>query len=58
MSTFKSLISDRRTYVWLAIVVILNLFTSGKWVIAPVVWIAPIFALRFVRGRKVGRECH
>jgi apolipoprotein N-acyltransferase len=53
MSTFKSLISDRRTYVWLAIVVILNLFTSGKWVIAPVVWIAPIFALRFVRGRKV-----
>ena len=53
MSIFTKIVSDRRTYLWLAVVTVLNLFTSGKWVIAPLVWIAPIFALRFVRGQTV-----
>lgn len=44
--------SDRRAYLWLALAAILSLFTSGKWIIAPIVWVVPILSLRFVRGQK------
>jgi apolipoprotein N-acyltransferase len=37
----------------LALFAILSLFSSGKWVVAPLVWIAPILALRFMRAQKV-----
>jgi apolipoprotein N-acyltransferase len=45
--------TNREAFLLLALFAILSLFTSGKWVVAPLIWIAPIFALRFMRGQKV-----
>lgn len=46
---------DRWAYLWLALTALLGLFTTGKWTIAAAVWLASVFALRFLRGQKVGR---
>ncbi|MCP4543340.1 MAG: hypothetical protein GY832_40010 [Chloroflexi bacterium] len=51
--TSTTIKSDRRAYLWLALAAILNLFSSGKWIVAPIVWVASVFALRFVRGQKI-----
>ena len=48
-----NLSTNRRAYLWLVLFALLNLFTSGKWIVAPLVWVAPVFALRFVHGQKV-----
>lgn len=42
-------LQDRWSYLWLAIGTLLNFF----WTIPLVVWLAPIFFLRFVRTQKV-----
>lgn len=46
---------DRWAYLWLALTALLGLFATGKWTIAAAVWLAPVFALRFLRGQKAGR---
>ncbi len=45
---------DRYTYLWLALYALLSLFTV-KWTVVAAVWLAPVFALRFLRGQKTGR---
>ena len=46
--------SARYTYLWLALYALFSLFTS-KWTMAFAVWLAPVFALRFLRSQKTGR---
>jgi apolipoprotein N-acyltransferase len=45
---------DRTVYLWLALFALFSLF-SGKWTLAPATWLAPVFALRFLRSQKTGR---
>ncbi len=45
---------DRTAYLWLALYALLSLFTV-KWTIVAAVWLAPVFALRFLRSQKTGR---
>ncbi|PWT75499.1 MAG: nitrilase [Chloroflexi bacterium] len=40
---------DRLAYLWLALSVALLPFSNGRWAIAMVAWLAPVFLLRFVR---------
>ena len=44
---------DRLSLLWLAVAGVLFLFTGGHWVVPLAAWLAPLFLLRFVRGRKV-----
>ncbi len=46
---------DQGAYLWLALMALSGLFATGKWTIAVAVWLAPVFALRFLRGQKAGR---
>jgi len=48
-------ISDRWSYLWLAIGTLLSLFYSGKWTIPLAAWLIPVFMIRFVRTQKVFR---
>ncbi len=45
-------LSDRWSYLWLAIAILLSLFATGKWVIPLAVWLLPIFQIRFMRTKK------
>jgi apolipoprotein N-acyltransferase len=44
---------DRLSLLWLAVAGVLFLFSGGRWVIPLAAWFAPLFLLRFVRGRKI-----
>src|SRR5437764_8515163 len=44
---------DRLSLLWLAVAGVLFLFTGGRWLVPLAAWLAPLFLLRFVRGRKV-----
>jgi apolipoprotein N-acyltransferase len=46
-------IKDRYAYFWLAIGFALSFFATGRWVLAPVVWVASIFLMRFMRTQRV-----
>ena len=46
--------SAQYTYLWLTLFALFSLFT-GKWTMAFAVWMAPVFALRFLRSQKTGR---
>ncbi len=62
-------ISDRLSYLWLALGAALLLFSYGQWIIPLAAWLAPLFLLRFVRttaaalwtaaglAREVGYRC-
>lgn len=44
--------TDRLSYLWLAIGVLLSLFTLGKWVIPLAPWLSPVFLIRFTRTQR------
>ncbi len=44
-----------RAALWLALAALLSIFTFGRWVIPLLVWLAPIFLLRFLRTQPVLR---
>lgn len=44
--------TDRLSYLWLAIGVLLSLFTVGKWVIPLAPWLSPVFLIRFTRTQR------
>lgn len=46
-------ISDRLSYLWLALAAVLFLFAAGQWAIPLAVWLAPLFLLRFVRTQPL-----
>lgn len=48
-------IADRRSWLWLALGTVLGLFTYGAWLVPAIVWIAPIFTLRFTRTQPALR---
>jgi apolipoprotein N-acyltransferase len=48
-------IRDRWSYLWLVIGTALGLLTYGAWLVPIVVWISPIFTLRFLRTQPVWR---
>lgn len=45
-------ISDRLSYLWLAIGAALFVFYAGRWAIPLAAWLAPLFLLRFVRTQR------
>lgn len=47
-------ISDRRSYLWLAIAAVLLVFTYGMYRNPLAALLAPVFLIRFLRSRKVG----
>lgn len=48
--------SDAWSYLWLAIGIILLVFSNGIWKIIPLAsWLAPVFLMRFLRTQKPGR---
>jgi apolipoprotein N-acyltransferase len=50
--TSTTTLSDRWSYLWLAIAILLSLFATGKWVIPLAVWLLPIFQIRFMRTQR------
>jgi hypothetical protein len=53
MSTHNLIpIKDRYAYLWLAIGFALAFFETGRWVVAPIVWLPAIFLIRFMRTQK------
>lgn len=53
--TSSFIVSDRWSYLWLAIAAVLMLFANGKWIITPATWLVPVFTIRFMRSQKVGK---
>ena len=51
-TTTPTHISDRLSYLWLAIAAALFLFYDGRWAIPLAAWLAPLFLLRFVRTQR------
>ncbi len=48
--------SDPWSYLWLAVGVILLVFSNGIWRIIPLAtWLAPVFVMRFLRTQNPGR---
>lgn len=47
--------SDRWSYLWLAIGILLTLVATGKWIIPLAAWLAPVWLMRFLRTQRVGR---
>jgi apolipoprotein N-acyltransferase len=54
MQLFREI--DENGYPWLALWLAFSLFASGRTVIPVTVWLAPLFLLRFIRGRPSGRR--
>ena len=48
-------VSDRWSYLWLAIATVLVIFSVGMQRISIAAWLAPIFLIRFMRSRRTGR---
>ncbi|HMQ32495.1 MAG TPA: nitrilase-related carbon-nitrogen hydrolase [Chloroflexaceae bacterium] len=48
-------IADRRPWLWLVTGALIGLFTYGAWLVPPLVWVAPIFTMRFMRAQPVLR---
>ena len=44
---------DRLALLWLALAALLLLVSNGRWTIAAATWLAPVFLVRFIRGRRV-----
>jgi apolipoprotein N-acyltransferase len=44
--------SDRFSYLWFVLGAVLSLFSTGQWNIALIVWLQPIFFIRFMRTQK------
>lgn len=42
-------INDRRTWLWLVLSIVFGLFTFGAWLVPLMVWVTPIFTIRFLR---------
>jgi len=49
--------SDRWSYLWLAMGILLTLFSTGKWIIPLAAWLASVFLIRFLRTQLVWRGC-
>jgi hypothetical protein len=47
-----AMISNRQSYLLLAIGAILMLFSNGRWIISYATWLSPIFFLRIMRLQK------
>jgi apolipoprotein N-acyltransferase len=45
-------LSDRRSYLWLALASVLLVFYAGRLTISLAVWLMPLFLLRFVRTQR------
>lgn len=48
-------LQDRWSYLWLVLGTLLGLLTYGEWLIPVVVWLSPIFTLRFLRTQPTLR---
>jgi apolipoprotein N-acyltransferase len=48
-------ITDRWSFLWLAIGTVLTFFSTGQWTIPLVTWLGSIFVLRFMRSQPVLR---
>jgi apolipoprotein N-acyltransferase len=46
---------DRRSFLWLLNGTLLGLFTYGAWLVPLIVWVSPIFTLRFLRTQPTWR---
>ena len=46
-------VSDRWSWLWLAIAVVCLVFIWGRWSVPLAGWLAPVFLLRFMRTQKV-----
>lgn len=46
--------SKGRTFFWLAVFAALYAFAGGRWWIPAAAWLAPVFAIRFVRDSQSG----
>jgi len=44
--------TDRLSYLWLVIAIILLLFANGKWIIPIASWLFAVFMIRFLRTQK------
>jgi apolipoprotein N-acyltransferase len=44
--------TDRLSYLWLVIAIILLLFANGKWIIPIAPWLFAVFMIRFLRTQK------
>jgi apolipoprotein N-acyltransferase len=51
-TTTPTRISDRLSYLWLALAAVLFVFYDGRWEIPLAAWLAPLFLLRFVRTQR------
>jgi apolipoprotein N-acyltransferase len=47
--------SDRWSYLWLAMGIVLLMLSTGRYGVALAAWLAPVFLLRFSRSRRRGR---
>jgi len=48
-------VSDRWSYLWLALGAILLILSTGQFRLAFAAWVAPVFLIRFFRSQKVGK---
>ncbi|MCP4751556.1 MAG: nitrilase [Proteobacteria bacterium] len=48
----KTLITNGKSYVWLAPAVVLLFFANGRWIVPAAAWLAPIFLIRFLRTQR------
>jgi apolipoprotein N-acyltransferase len=48
-------ITDRWSFLWLAVGTVLTFFSTGRWTIPLVTWLGSIFVLRFMRSQPVLR---
>lgn len=55
MDTRTYPIADRRAWLWLALGTLLGLLTYGAWLVPAIVWISPIFTIRFLRTQPALR---
>ena len=40
------------TWVWLAMAVLVTVFSNGRWIIPVATWVAPVFFLRYIHSQK------
>jgi apolipoprotein N-acyltransferase len=49
----RSALAESRSWIWLVIAAVLLMFSNGANNIPLAAWLAPVFAMRFVRGRSL-----
>src|SRR5438034_9553821 len=54
-TTSGTLLRDRLSYLWLALVIVLFAFGTVRWTIPLAAWLYPVFLLRFLRTQPLLR---